>query len=53
MKRYYYSAMVVYYDTVVANTKEEAFDKFYRRCPYDIDLDSIEEVELGEEEEEN
>lgn len=39
---YNISAMVVYSDSIEAENKEEAIDKFCSDCPYDIDPNTIE-----------
>ena len=46
------SAMVVYTDTIKAETKEEAIDIFRKDCPYDIDCNTISCEESDEESEE-
>jgi len=49
--KYNISAMVVYVDDIEADTEEEAIDKFYYDCPYDMDVNTIEvEREDGEDE---
>ena len=49
-KKYFVSAMVVYYDEVYADSEEEAKDKFCLTCPYDVDAQTL-EVEYEEDEE--
>lgn len=44
--KYSISAMVVYFDTVEADTLEEALDKFVDDCPYDVDGNTIEWEEI-------
>lgn len=48
MKKYFVSAMVVYIDTVYAESEEEAKDKFVEICPFDVDGDTIEVIEREE-----
>lgn len=50
MKEYYVSAMVVYYDTIYAESEEDAKNKFCRSCPYDVDGNTIEVEESDDEE---
>lgn len=38
---YNISAMVVYSDSVEADTEEEAIDLFCADCPYDVDAQTI------------
>ena len=40
--KYIVSAMVVYFDTFEADSKEEAIDMFCAECPYDVDANTIE-----------
>ena len=46
------SAMAVYFNTVVADSIDEAIDKFCEGCPYDIDGETIVCEEIDEEVEE-
>lgn len=48
MKKYNISAMVVYYDQIEADSREEAIDRFEYFCPYDIDGGTIECEEESE-----
>ena len=40
--KYNISAMVVYSDSIEANSEEEAIDIFCSECPYDVDGNTIE-----------
>lgn len=47
--KYFISAMVVYSDSIEAETKEEAIDAFIANCPFDVDAQTIEcEIENEE-----
>lgn len=47
--KYYVSAMVVYSDSIEAETEEEAIDAFIANCPFDVDAQTIEcEIENEE-----
>lgn len=50
MKEYTVSYMVIYTETVEANSPKEAADKVEADCPYDVDgLAHVTDEETGEE----